>query len=212
MMKFFTLFCFLCFHISLMAAPIPEPELCIAYVDREQIIKDKAFDEVTNYQNLLQTIADKTVGMVSRNAAIEAAKEFFMPSAIIEVSSVNHTRITKYPFHEYLIHLRDLNYQLVKIDFERQKIKIKTKINDNHYILVANCIQHFEGIDENGDTIYQDITLKDIEIDVKFKKDRTFEIVTKIKFKNITVRETLKKTVSNKNRSKNTSKIVDAKK
>ncbi|KGE84794.1 MAG: hypothetical protein NXI26_26425 [bacterium] len=152
-------------------------------------ICDEKIEIVKRYITL---IADKSLDYRTRTRKVNSVLNHFEEGALIEVSSVNHNKITSLLADEYFRRLRDLEYTKVEITWENELNSISkvTPINNNTYKVIGRYSQRFVGYDRYGNKSYADVTIKTVTIKVQETIDASGETYTNVLITNIGIEST----------------------
>jgi hypothetical protein len=158
--------------------------------------KDKALRKTNALSNYISTIANKSFDDTQRDQAIDQAVKLFMDeNCIVEVSSLNNTKIDRFKIRVYLRKLKALPYSKVTIEwFDIFYASNFKKRPDGKYEAVATIYQRFTGATAEGGK-YEDITKKNITIiidRVQIAVGGTYETYWDIFLGDIKVEETKK--------------------
>ena len=144
----------------------------------------------------ISDIADKTIPEPVRTRKINRVLKKFDPTATIEVTSLIDRRPRQLPAQRYFYRLRDnLTYANIAIEWIQDQPLTGARFSDlgyGVYELIGRYIQVFKGLDERGETIYGDITIKKVTVKVSERIDQlTKRQYQEIKFMKIEAEATL---------------------
>ncbi len=144
---------------------------------------------------LIRIIGDTKLEIKLRQNAVNDALDLFDDyDRVIEVSSARTKQIKKYKVRQYLNHLLTIGGLYDKVEINWKYIQIITNVHlkdDGFYYGTVRVYQRFNGQGKDGNDLYKDVTIKDIEVRLEKKeidkgglKPEEYFIV---KFRDITV-------------------------
>ena len=96
--------------------------------------------------------------------------KMFAKEATIEVSSKNSKRKTRHKVSDYFQRLMNLNYAAVNIKFTKKWVSNVRKNHNGGYHLKGYYTQHFQGLKNSSNQSYDDLTDKEVDVDIFTKK------------------------------------------
>jgi hypothetical protein len=143
----------------------------------------RAFQElvefkVNEFQTFLTIISDPKQSDQTRELAIENALRLFMPNSTMQVGSVKtKTLIKEYPLSIYLRRLKNLEkkYFDISITFYDLALINDWEKTNTGYVTTATYFQRFQGKGNNGKIMYEDKTSKNMDVDLRNRKDPFYE-------------------------------------
>lgn len=160
----------------------------------EEVIKavDREIELVKAY---ITDIANNEIPDSIRIKKIEKVLKKFSAEATIDVTSKNNNDVKKFKARRYFYRLKDeLIYSKVAINWIKNPLIEKVhcvEISEDRYELNGRFIQKFEGFDEHGKRIYEDVTIKKLIVDVYKDKVGPEEILLRIKIIRIDAETTM---------------------
>jgi len=155
----------------------------------------KALFKAENLGDYFAILCSKTEDDISKRSAENSAKELFVNDSTnwVEVSSLNRKEKDQYRVRDYLKRIRLLDYDEVKLTWRNINYITKLKLgSDGNYYGVITVQQTFRGF-RDGKLVYQDVTQKDIEVQVttiEVEKEGKTEIAWDVFLSNIGVQQT----------------------
>ncbi len=134
--------------------------------------------KVTEFQRYLSIISDPTQSDAIRELAIENAQMLFLPDARMQVGMVKkQTLVKEYPLAIYLRRLKNLEkkYFDVSITFYDLALVGDWEKTQAGYVTTATYFQHFKGKGKDGRLAYEDKTIKQLDVDLRNRKDPFYE-------------------------------------
>lgn len=131
-------------------------------------VEPKIYENARILENLIKTIADKSVDKkIRQNAKDQVIEMFINDQCKIQVTSKKMKNPTSYVLRDYLTRIYNYGYKDVKIEWKYINIieDIRQK-DDGFYYGKLRVYQLFEG---TGNRPYRDITEKDIEVKLEKK-------------------------------------------
>jgi hypothetical protein len=158
--------------------------------DQDSLLIKSSDEKISLLKDYIKRIADKSIPKTKRTELIDDVLLHFDENATIQVSSAKTGKIITLKAKEYFQRLRDLNYDAVIVDFEKKKnITNVKKSEGNNYSILGRYHQIFKAF-INGEKVYHDLTMKNIDIDAIKKYDNTGSPYYDIKIKGIKVATT----------------------
>lgn len=148
----------------------PETERTIELSPEEQqYFSTRALRKTEALSLYLTIISDKNADVLDQDKAIEEALRLFVDEdRLVEVSSLNREQNVTYKIEGYLNNLRMLPY--TKIELLWNQIQYINKIRpgtDGNYYGTVTVEQVFRGYNKENEVVYEDFTVKAIEIVIK---------------------------------------------
>ena len=130
------------------------------------LFRDKGLQKVEEFIQYLNIITDKGIPSGEKDKAIEQTLSLFLPSATIQVTSVNRPGIRTYKIRDYLVRLKLLPYTSTEIAWhEVNYIKELTQAEDGAYYGLISGRQTFTGYGKTGENVvYDDMTKKEVKV------------------------------------------------
>ncbi len=128
--------------------------------------RTKGLQKVEEFVQYLNIITDKGIPSDEKDKAIEQTLTLFLPSATIQVTSVNRPGIRTYKIRDYLVRLKLLPYSSTEIAWhEVNYIQELTQAADGAYYGVISGTQTFRGYGTTGENVvYDDMTNKEVKV------------------------------------------------
>lgn len=134
--------------------------------------REQALQKVNEFASYLAIITDQSLSYEQRDDAIEQAAGLFLPSATIQVNSINRSGIRHYNVKDYLLRLKLLPYHKVNITWSTvQYLRELTQESDGDYYGTITGEQTFKGYKTGSRTVaYSDITQKNVRVKLQSYK------------------------------------------
>jgi hypothetical protein len=128
--------------------------------------REKSLRRVDEFVQYLNIITDKSLDPDEKDKAIDQATKLFLPSATMEVTSVNWKGVKRYPIRDYLARLKLLPYNSTKIEWhEVNYVSELQQASDGNYYGMISGTQTFTGYGNSGeDVLYSDVTRKNVKV------------------------------------------------
>ncbi len=137
--------------------------------EEQQYFSTRALRKTEALSFYLKVISDKDADVLYQDNAIqEALKLFADKDKLVEVSSLYQQQNTTYKIEEYLNNLRMLPYQKIELLWNQiQYINQIKQAPDGNYYGTVTVEQVFRGYDKDSKVVYEDFTVKAIEVIIK---------------------------------------------
>ncbi len=161
-----------------------------------QSFSARALNLTKDLSYYIVTIADKSVTPTEKAEAKKLATNLFLSpeSCIMQVSSINSSKIANIPIAQYFERLQRLRYSKVDIEWYDITYADSPKLgSDGKYYGTITVFQKFSGFNAENQPVYQDITQKNFYFhfdQVTIDTIDGMQLVWVIKLCDVQVRET----------------------
>ncbi|GAA4403109.1 hypothetical protein GCM10023187_18860 [Nibrella viscosa] len=180
------------YAVHVQEVPVPELAQAPLPVDRNRIVQENKLSDqqlrefrtqtehkVAEFQRYLTIVADPDQQDNIRELAIENALRLFMPNTSMQVSSTRDKKVKEYALDSYLRRLKNLNQEKKYVDINLTFYDVAL-IGDweptkEGYSTTATYFQQFQAFDRKGQILYGDKTAKQVEVDLRDRKDPFYE-------------------------------------